>query len=78
MVKNSKSHPHHSLIYFSNPQKTLYFTHLKVRTGDASSYLLEEGLHDLLELGRLYDVQNLLDLSQKHHLLLAAHPGPHL
>ncbi len=42
--------------------------YLKVWTGHAFGYLLEELLLDLDELRGLDHVQNLLDLAQEHHL----------
>lgn len=44
------------------------FVYLEVRAGDASGDLLEERLLDANELRRLDHVQDLLDLSEEHHL----------
>jgi hypothetical protein len=52
--------------------------YLEVRTGHASCNLPEEWIHDALELSWLYHVQDLLNLSQEHHLLLTARLGPEL
>ena len=53
-------------------------TYLKVRAGDTSRELPEEGLHDLGELTGVYDVKNLLHLPKKHHLLRTVGLGPKL
>ena len=50
---------------FSRIQTRLY---LKVWTGDALGDLLEERLLDLDELSGLDHVEDLLDLTQEHHL----------
>ena len=42
--------------------------YLKVRAGDTSCELPEEGLHDLGELTRVNNVQYLFHLPKKHHL----------
>ena len=44
--------------------------------GNTTRYLLEERLLDLDELGRLRHVEDLLDLAEKHDLLLRARLGP--
>lgn len=43
-------------------------TDLEVWAGDTSGDLFEEGLLDLDKLRRLDDVQDFLQLTQKHHL----------
>ena len=53
---------------FSRIQMRLY---LKVWTGDALGDLLEERLLDLDELSGLDHVEDLLDLTQEHHLKIA-------
>ena len=50
-----------------------WFDYLKVGTGDASGNLLEERLLDFDELGRLGDVEDLLDLAQEHDLQQQQH-----
>ncbi len=42
--------------------------YLKVWTGDTFGKLPEQGNHDLCELSRLYHIQDLFQLIQKHHL----------
>ena len=48
-------------------------TDLEVVAADALGELVEERHHDLLELGRLDHVQDLLQLVQEHHLLRGVH-----
>lgn len=51
-------------------------THLEMLTAHAPRQLLKEALHDLLELGRLDHVQDLLDLVEEHDLLGRVDLGP--
>ena len=51
-------------------------SHLEVGTGDALSQLSEQRHLHLLELGRLDDVEDLLQLVEKHDLLGAVDLGP--
>ena len=47
--------------------------HLEVRTGDALGQLCEQGDHHLLKLCRLYHIQDLLQLIEKHNLQIEQH-----
>lgn len=49
-------------------EKALGAVYLEVRAGDAGGDLFEERLLDADELRRLDHVQDLLDLSEEHHL----------
>lgn len=46
--------------------------------GHALGDLLEQWHLDLIELARVYHIEYLLDLAEKHHLLLAARLRPDL
>ena len=47
-----------------------------MRAGDAASNLSEELRHDLDELHRLHDIEDLLQFVEEHDLLWTVHLGP--
>jgi hypothetical protein len=51
-------------------------SHLEVWTAHTLGELVEERDHHLLELCRLYHIQNFLQFTQKHHLLRTVNLGP--
>mmetsp|Transcript_10154 Transcript_10154/g.30487 ORF Transcript_10154/g.30487 Transcript_10154/m.30487 type:complete len:257 (-) Transcript_10154:1169-1939(-) len=61
---------------FVVPQEQGALCHLKMRICDAARQLTKQRLQHQLELCRLRDLQNLLQLTQEQHLFLAVDEGP--
>ena len=73
----------HTPAYCSAPPTPMHSqrvpdSHLEVLAVEAPGQLPEERQHDLLELGRLRELQDLLELPQEQHLLLAVGHRPEL
>lgn len=56
------------LLYIFNTNLVFNMSDLKVWAGHAFGQLSEEGLHNLDELWRLNDIQDLLKFIEEHHL----------
>ena len=58
------------------PEVERSFCDLEMRAGDRFGQLVEQGLLNLGELGRIHDLKNVFNLVEEHDLLGAVDLGP--